>query len=91
MKFQTTMKALSDPTRREILKLLRSKIMSASEIADHFQITNASISYHLSLLKEAGLVIIEKKGKYIYYEINTTVLDEIMTWVSEIRGTENEK
>jgi len=84
------MKALSDPTRREILTLLRTKVMTAGEIGQHFQITGASISHHLSILKDAYLVIDDKRGKYIYYEINTTVIDEILVWIQTLKGDNHE-
>jgi len=71
-------KALNDPTRREILELLREKDMTAGEIVDKFRISGPSISHHLDLLKQAKLVIAEKEGQFIYYSLNTTVVDEIM-------------
>jgi len=86
MGFSNTFKALSDPTRREILSLLRKGPMTAGEIASHFPITAASISHHLSVLKESDLVWDEKKGKYIYYELNTSVVDEILSWVISLKG-----
>lgn len=92
MSFQNTMKALSDSTRREILNLLKTKTktLTAGEIGKHFDITGASISHHLSILKNANLVIDDKRGKYIYYEINTTVIDEIFVWFKELRNEKNE-
>ncbi|AQS58747.1 autorepressor SdpR family transcription factor [Desulforamulus ferrireducens] len=75
-----TFQALSDPTRREILKMLREKDLTAGEIADHFRITRPSISHHLSILKNANLVIDERKGQFIYYSLNTSVLEEVMGW-----------
>lgn len=86
MGFQETFKALSDPTRREILQLLQRAPMAAGEIAEHFDMTGATVSHHLSTLKEAGLVDTEKQGKYIYYELNLSVLDEIMTWLTGLMG-----
>ncbi len=80
MSVQETMKALSDPTRRSILELLKSNILTAGEIADNFNISNATISHHLNILKSADLITSEKKGKHIYYEINTSILDEIFSW-----------
>lgn len=80
--FQQTFKALADPTRREILELLREGRMSAGDIVEHFAVSNATISHHLSILKEAQLVLDEKEGKYIYYELNTSVMDEIIGWIS---------
>ncbi|NRR19896.1 winged helix-turn-helix transcriptional regulator [Brevibacillus sp. MS2.2] len=74
-------KALSDPTRRKILELLREKDMTAGEIADHFQMTKPSISHHLSLLKQAQMVYDERKGQNIYYSLNTTVFQDLLKWV----------
>ena len=74
-------KALNDPTRREILEMLRSKDMTAGEIADKFHISWPSVSHHLELLKRSGLVISQKEGQFVYYSINTTVMDEIFKWV----------
>ena len=91
MSFQTTIKAISDPVRRKILRLLKNGSMTAGEIGSHFKLTGATISHHLSILKEAGLIDDEKKGKYIYYEINMTVLDEILNWIISLRGDKNEK
>lgn len=92
MSFQQTFKALGDPTRREILQLLRKERMTAGEIGAHFEMTGATISHHLSVLKEASLVSDEKVGKFIYYEINTTVIDEILAWATALKGdNENEK
>ena len=78
-------KALNDPTRRAILELLQSKDMTAGEIADKFHISFPSISHHLDLLKQAKLVIAEKEGQFIYYSLNTTVVDEIMKWLLQIK------
>lgn len=89
MAFQETMKAISDPIRREILTLLRDKPLTAGEISDHFPITAASISHHLSILKGAGLVLDEKRGKYIYYELSTTVLEEVLVWFEGLKKQEN--
>lgn len=79
-------KALNDPTRREILELLKAKDMTAGEIADQFHISFPSISHHLDLLKQAKLVIAEKEGQYVYYSLNTTVVDEIMKWFLQFRS-----
>ncbi|MGN1014674.1 MAG: autorepressor SdpR family transcription factor [Butyricicoccus sp.] len=85
MSFQATFKALSDPTRREILQLLRDNgPMTAGEIVERFDMTGATVSHHLSILKSAGLVDTEKQGKYIRYELNLSVLDEILSWMSEL-------
>ena len=73
-------KALNDPTRREILELLKKRDLTAGEIADQFNISKPSISHHLDLLKQAGLVESVKQGQYIYYSLNTTVMDEIVKW-----------
>ena len=86
MSFAETFKALSDPVRREILMMLRKKKLSAGEIASQFEMTGATISYHLSILKKADLVTEEKQKNYIYYELNTTVVEEVMLWLSELKG-----
>ena len=78
-------KALNDPTRREILELLKEKEMTAGEIADQFNMSWPSISHHLDLLKQAKLVEAEKDGQYIYYSLNTTVVDEILKWVMQFK------
>lgn len=79
---QDTLKALSDPTRRKILELLKKGPLSAGEIGEHFDMTGATLSHHLAILKKAGLVDINKKGTFVYYEINTSVMEDILTWVS---------
>ena len=89
MGIQHTLKALSDPIRREILNLLKSGRMSAGEIADHFPVTDASISRHLSVLKDADLIRDAREGKFIYYDLNTSVLEEILLWVSDLKGEGN--
>ena len=86
MSLQTTLKALADPIRREILNLLKGGRMSAGEITDHFDVTAASISRHLSVLKEADLIRDERQGKFIYYDLNASVLEEIMLWITELKG-----
>jgi len=78
-------KALNDDTRREILRLLREKDMTAGSISEHFQISKPSISHHLDLLKQANLVIPERKGQFISYSINVTVLDELMEWLIKLK------
>lgn len=83
---QDTLQALADPTRREILNLLKQSRMSAGEISNHFSISGAAVSRHLSVLKEADLIRDERDGKYIYYELNATVLEEILLWISELKG-----
>jgi ArsR family transcriptional regulator, arsenate/arsenite/antimonite-responsive transcriptional repressor len=78
-------KALNDPTRREILQLLQERDMTAGEIVERFNISGPSISHHLDLLKQAKLVIAEKDGQYVYYSLNTTVVDEIMKWFLQFK------
>jgi ArsR family transcriptional regulator len=78
-------KALNDPTRREILELLRARDMTAGEIADKFHISFPSISHHLDLLKQAKLVVAEKEGQFVYYSLNTTVVDEIVKWFVQFK------
>lgn len=90
MSFQATMKALSDSTRREILEMLKKEKMSAGEICERFDISDAAISRHLSVLKEADLVRDERDGKYIYYELNASVLEEIMLWIADLKGDEKD-
>ena len=89
MGIQNTLRALSDPIRREILNLLKSGRMSAGDIADRFEVTGASVSRHLSVLKEADLIRDTREGKYIYYELNTSVLEEIMLWITDLKGEEH--
>lgn len=86
MGLQNTLKALADPIRREILNLLREKKMSAGEIAEKFPVTGASISRHLSVLKDADLIRDTRDGKFIYYELNASVLEEIMLWITDLKG-----
>ena len=86
MGLQQTLKALADPTRREILNLLKSGTRSAGEISDHFDITAAAISRHLSVLKEADLIEDNREGKYIFYTLNASVLEEIMLWITDLKG-----
>ena len=81
----TVFKALNDPTRRQILELLQEKDLTAGEIADQFKISFPSISHHLDLLKQAKLVTSEKDGQYVYYSLNTTVVDEIMKWLIQFK------
>ena len=89
MGLQHTLKALADPIRREILNLLKNGRLSAGEISDHFPVTAASISRHLSVLKEADLIRDTREGKYIYYDLNTTVLEEVMLWISDLNGEDD--
>ena len=86
MSLQTTLRALADPIRREILNLLKGGKLSAGEITDHFDVTAASISRHLSVLKEADLIRDQRVGKFIYYELNASVLEEIMLWITDLKG-----
>ena len=86
MSLQTTLRALADTIRREILNLLKAGKLSAGEITDHFDVTAASISRHLSVLKEADLIRDERQGKFIFYELNASVLEEIMLWLTDLKG-----
>ena len=86
MGLQNTLKALADPTRREILNLLKTGKKSAGEICEQFDITAAAISRHLSVLKDADLIQDTRDGKYIFYELNTSVLEEIMLWITQLKG-----
>ena len=86
MGLQATLKALSDPIRREILNLLKGGRLSAGEITEHFDVTAASISRHLSVLKEADLIRDTRQGKFIYYDINTSVLEETLLWIKDLKG-----
>ena len=90
MGFAETFKALSDPVRRDILTLLKGRRLSAGEIGSHFEMTGATISYHLSILKKAGLVFENREKNFIYYELNTSVVEEVMLWLSELRGGTND-
>ena len=90
MGINNTMRALADPIRREILNLLKTRRMSAGEIVEHFEVTGASISRHLSVLKEAELIRDSREGKFIYYELNASVLEEIPLWISDLKKGENE-
>ena len=89
MSFAETFKALSDPVRRDILQLLKSGRMSAGDIASNFDMTAATVSYHLKILKKADLIWEKKEKNFIFYELNTSVLEEIMLWISDLKG-ENE-
>lgn len=86
MGFAETFKALSDPVRRDILVLLKSGRLPAGEIGSHFNMTGATISYHLGILKKAGLVYESREKNFIYYELNTSVVEEVMLWLSELKG-----
>ena len=89
MALQKTLKALADPIRRDILNMLKKGPLSAGEICDAFSVTDASISRHLSVLKEADLIRDNRKGKFIYYEINTSVLEETLLWITALKGENN--
>ena len=86
MSLQATLKALADPIRREILNLLKGGRMSAGEITEHFSVTAPSISRHLSVLKDADLIRDKREGKFIFYELNASVLEEILLWITELKG-----
>ena len=90
MGLQQTLRALADPIRREILNLLKGGRLSAGEITDHFSVTAASISRHLSVLKEADLIRDRREGKFIFYELNASVLEEVMLWLAGLRGGKND-
>ena len=90
MGLELTLRALADPTRRAILELLKSGALPAGEIAAHFSITDAAISRHLSILRGAGLIRDRRTGKYIYYELCASVLEEVMLWLSQLKGDGHE-
>ena len=79
-------KALADPTRREILNMLKQGRLSAGEITEHFSVTGAAVSRHLSVLKDADLVYDSREGKFIYYTLNTSVLEETLLWIADLKG-----
>jgi len=86
MPLQNTLRALADPIRREILNLLKQGRLPAGQIAEHFPVTGAAISRHLSVLKEADLIRDTREGKFIFYELNTSVLEDILLWLKELKG-----
>ena len=90
MSMQNNLKALSDKTRRDILFLLKQGRKSAGEISDAFPVSGAAISRHLSVLKDADLIRDEREGKYIYYELNASVLEEIMLWITQLKGDDTD-
>ncbi len=90
MAFAETFKALSDPARRQILELLKQGPLSAGEIGASFDMTGATISYHLKILKQADLIFETRKKNFIYYQLNTSVLEEIMLWISGLKGGESD-
>jgi DNA-binding transcriptional ArsR family regulator len=85
------MKALADPTRRKILELLKKGPMSAGDLGKEFEMTGATISHHLAILKKAELVQVEKKGTFLFYEINTTVMEDLLTWIADLMGGKDEQ
>ena len=91
MAFAETFKALSDPARRQILELLKEGPMSAGELGKEFDMTGATMSHHLTILKKAGLVQDNKKGTFIYYEINTSVMEDLLSWVVSFMGDKDEQ
>ena len=91
MAFADTFKALSDPVRRDILTMLKNGRMSACEIGSHFDMTGATVSYHLNILKKADLVFEEKEKNFVYYSLNTSIVEEVMMWLSGLRGDNDEK
>ena len=91
MSFADTVKALSDPTRREILNLLKQEKLTAGEIVAHFDTTGATISHHLSILRHAGLIDDSKSGKYIYYELNLSVFEEVLAWIQDLMEEKHEE
>lgn len=90
MSMQLTLRALADPTRREILNLLKKGRLSAGEISEHFPVSGAAISRHLSVLRDADLILDQREGKFIMYELNTSVLEEIMLWLSDLKGEKDD-
>ncbi|MBQ3134555.1 MAG: winged helix-turn-helix transcriptional regulator [Oscillospiraceae bacterium] len=90
MAIQETMRALSDPIRRQILNLLKKGPMAAGDIAGRFHVTGAAVSRHLAVLRQAGLIRDRRDGKYIYYELNASVLEEVMLWIADLKGESNE-
>ena len=86
MAIQDTMHALGDPIRRQILNLLKRGPMAAGDIAGRFDVTGAAVSRHLSVLRQAGLIRDCREGKYIYYELNASVLEEVMLWIADLKG-----
>lgn len=90
MGFAVTFKALSDPVRRDILMMLKKERLSAGEIGSHFDMTGATISYHLSILKKADLVFEHKEKNFIYYELNVSVVEEVMLWLAGLKGDDED-
>lgn len=86
MSVNATLKALADPTRREILNMLKRGTLSAGAISEHFAMSAPAVSKHLNILKDADLIRDRREGKYIYYELNATVLDEVLLWIKDLKG-----
>lgn len=91
MALSETLKAISDPVRREILEMLKEGKKTAGEISSRFDLTGATVSYHLATLKKAGLIAETKYKKFIFYEINISVFEEVLIWIKRLGGDENEK
>lgn len=89
MSFAQTFKALSNPVRREILDLLKGGKLSAGEIAERFELTGATISHHLSILKKADLILETREKNFIFYELNTSVLEDLLVWLTDLKGSKN--
>lgn len=90
MALQKTLKALADPIRREILNMLKKGRMSAGDISEHFSVTSASVSRHLSVLKEADLIRDTRDGKFIFYDLNASVLEEAILWIADLKGDKSD-
>lgn len=90
MAFEDTFRAMSDPVRRQILTMLKNGMMSAGDIASHFDMTNATVSYHLSVLKKAGLIYEKREKNFIFYGLNISIVEEIMLWLSDLKGDKEE-
>ncbi len=91
MSFTETMKALSDPVRREILNLLKGGSMTAGDIAARFDMTGATVSYHLSQLKKAGLIFESREKNFIHYSLNASVLEEVLLWLQDLKGANKDE
>lgn len=91
MSLSDTFKAISDPVRREILEMLKNEKKSAGEIAEKFNLTNATVSYHLSQLKKADLITETREKNYIFYELNVSVFEDVLVWIYKLGGNKNEK
>ncbi len=91
MIFEQTFKAFADPVRRQILTILKDGKLSAGEICSHFDMTDAAVSYHLNLLKKADLISESRYKNFIYYELNTTVLDEIILWIKNLKEADTDE